>query len=163
MKTMKFWRLAFGLWPSHLTLGKAMQASLSSCLIGALTMLAAFSLVSCSSEDEDYDVNNLAGTWERVYKECIQDAGTEQYTFFPESSYAGRIELYVTGWPNIKETKDLNYVVGHTGHMNIFTGKKHDGQSKVYGEYDIHKLSGSEMIWYRTDSNEELARFKKIK
>ncbi len=46
--------------------------------------------------------------------------------------------------------------------LNIFTGKKHDGQSKIYGEYDIHKLSSSEMIWYRTDSNDELARFKKI-
>ena len=49
MKTLKIRRLA--LWPSHLTLGKAMQASLSSCLIGALTMLAALSLASCSSND----------------------------------------------------------------------------------------------------------------
>ena len=129
-----------------------------------LAMLAALSLASCSSDDEDYNVNNLTGTWERVYSEGIQDAGTEQYTFFPESSTSGRIELYVNSWPDFKqETIDLNYVVGHTGHMNIFTGKKHDGQSKVYGEYDIHKLSSSEMIWYRTDSNEELARFKKVK
>ena len=139
MKKMKIWRLAFA-------------------------MLAALSLASCSSDDEDYNVNNLTGTWERVYSEGIQDAGTEQYTFFPESSTSGRIELYVNSWPDFKqETIDLNYVVGHTGHMNIFTGKKHDGQSKVYGEYDIHKLSSSEMIWYRTDSNEELARFKKVK
>jgi len=57
MKSMKIWRktrlrerhanlfadgrmgaiyaIAFGLWPSHLTLGKVMQASLSSRLIGA--------------------------------------------------------------------------------------------------------------------------------
>ena len=139
MKTMKIWRLAFA-------------------------MLAAFSLASCSSDDEDYDVNNLAGTWERVYGEGVMDAGTEQYTFFPESSTSGRIELYVNSWPDFKqETTDLNYVVGHTGHMNIFTGKVHDGKSKVYGEYDIHKLTSSEMIWYRTDSSEELARFKKMK
>ena len=109
MKTMKIWRLAFA-------------------------MLAAFSLASCSSDDEDYDVNNLAGTWERVYSEGVMDAGTEQYTFFPESSTSGRIELYVNSWPDFKqETTDLNYVVGHTGHMNIFTGKKHEGKSKVYG------------------------------
>jgi hypothetical protein len=43
---MKLWRIAFGLRPSHLTLGKAMQASLSSRLIGTLMMLAAFSLAS---------------------------------------------------------------------------------------------------------------------
>lgn len=139
MKTVKIWRLAF-------------------------VMLIAFSLVSCSSDDEDYNVNNLTGTWERVYDKGVQDAGTEQYTFFPESPTAGRIELYVNSWPDFKqETTDFNYVVGHTGHLNIFTGKKYDDKSKVYGEYDIHKLSSTEMIWYRTDSNEELARFKKTK
>ena len=139
MKTMKIWRVAFA-------------------------MLAAFSLSSCSSDDEDYDVNNLAGTWERVYNQAVQDAGIEQYTFFPESSTVGRIELYVNSWPDFKqETIGLNYIVGHTGHMNIFTGKRHDGQSKVCGEYDINKLSRSEMILYRTDSNEELARFRKVK
>ena len=137
MKTMKTWRWAF-------------------------MMLAALTLSSCS-DDDDYDVNNLAGTWQRVYDEGVQDVGIEVYTFFPESSVAGRIELYVNSWPCINETKDLNYVVGYTGHMNIFTGRKHDGKSKLYGEYDIHKLTDSEMIWYKTDSNEELARFKKVK
>jgi len=43
MKTMKFWRLAFA-------------------------MLAAFSLASCSSDDEDFDANNLVGTWQKVYE-----------------------------------------------------------------------------------------------
>ena len=55
MKTMKIWRLAFGLWPSHLTFGKVMHASLSSRLIGAFSMFAAFSLASCSSDDENED------------------------------------------------------------------------------------------------------------
>ena len=41
MKTMKLWRLAF-------------------------VMLAAFSLASCSSDDEDYNSNNLIGTWDKV-------------------------------------------------------------------------------------------------
>ena len=36
-------------------LGKAMQASLSSRLIGALMMLAAFNLASCNSEDDVTD------------------------------------------------------------------------------------------------------------
>ncbi len=52
METMKLWRPDFGLWPSHLTLGKEMHASLSSYLIGALMMLAAFSLASCSKKYE---------------------------------------------------------------------------------------------------------------
>ena len=52
---MKLWRIAFGLRPSHLTLGKAIQALLSSRLIGALMMLAAFNLASCNSEDDVTD------------------------------------------------------------------------------------------------------------
>ncbi|KWW24479.1 MAG: hypothetical protein F082_1696, partial [bacterium F082] len=46
MKTMKFWRLAFA-------------------------MLAAFSLASCSSDDEDFDANNLVGTWQKVYDKGV--------------------------------------------------------------------------------------------
>lgn len=44
--------------------------------------------------------------------------------------------------------------------MNIYTGKVRDGQSKLYGEYDV-QIKKSEMIWYKTDTQEELARFKK--
>ena len=44
MKTMKFWRLAFA-------------------------MLAAFSLASCSSDDDNdvYEATELGGTWQKVY------------------------------------------------------------------------------------------------
>lgn len=128
-------------------------------IVAVVTLL---SLVSCSSSDDGFYVSRLEGTWARVWQSDIQDAGTEQYTFYPESTYAGWAELYVSGLSG-EETKELNYVVGETGHMNIYTGKKHDGKSKSFGEYDIHKLTSSEMIWYRTDSNEELARFKKVK
>ena len=55
MNTMKIWRWAF-------------------------MMLAALTLSSCS-DDDDYDVNNLAGTWQRVYDEGVMDVGIVQYTF----------------------------------------------------------------------------------
>ncbi len=55
-------------------------------------LITTLAFVSCSSE-EDYDVNNLAGTWEQVYDDRVQDVGTEQYVFFPESSTTGRIEV----------------------------------------------------------------------
>uniref|UniRef100_A0AB33IQH8 Lipocalin-like domain-containing protein n=1 Tax=Prevotella sp. GTC17253 TaxID=3236793 RepID=A0AB33IQH8_9BACT len=124
---------------------------------------ALLSFASCSSDDGDFDTGNLGGIWRQVVDAGVMDAGTTEYTFFPESPTAGRIELRVKGWPDIKENKALNYVVGHTGHIVIFTGKTHDGASKVHGEYDIHELSSSQMVWYRTDSNEEVARFKKVK
>ena len=55
------------------------------------------------------------------------------------------------------------YRVGETGHMNIFTGKTYNGESKIYLEVDVRKLTDSEMVWYHTDSNEEIARFTKEK
>ena len=89
------------------------------------------------------------------------DVDVVYYTFYPENWYSGRIEEYVSNWPDEGwKITDLNYRVGETGHMIIYTGKVHDGQSKLYGEYDV-QINKSEMIWYKTDTKEELARFKK--
>ena len=65
MKTMKLWRIAF-------------------------MMLAAFSLASCSSDDDNdvYEAAELGGTWQKVYDEGVADAGTVQYTFRPQSAMA---------------------------------------------------------------------------
>ena len=56
MKTMKLWRIAF-------------------------MMLAAFSLASCSSDDDNdvYEAAELGGTWQKVYDEGVADAGMVQY------------------------------------------------------------------------------------
>ena len=128
----------------------------------AFIMLTALCLAACGDDDE-FNTSNLAGTWERIWDKNITDAGTERYTFFPETPTTGRIELYTNDWATGESTTDLNYVVGYTGHMNIFSGKEHDGSSKIVGEYDIHTLTSTKMVWYRTDSDEELARFRKVK
>ena len=107
-----------------------------------------FSLASCGDDDvKSIDSSKLEGIWTQVFDSRIQDASVVKYVFYPETSYSGRIELYESNWP--------------TAHMNIFTGKEHDGKTKIYIECDIHKLTKTEMVWYKTDSNEEMARFKK--
>ena len=140
MKTMKIWRIAF-------------------------VMLAAFSLASCSSDDDDnFDASRLEGKWRKAIRSGVMDGETVIYTFYPENWYSGRIEEQVSSWPNEGwKTQDLNYRVGETGHMNIFTGRTYNGESKIYLEVDIHRLTGSEMVWYQTDSSEEVARFTKEK
>jgi hypothetical protein len=47
--------------------------------------------------------------------------------------------------------------------MNIFTGRTYNGESKIYLEVDVRKLTDSEMVWYQTDSSDEVARFTKEK
>ena len=139
-KTMKIWRIAF-------------------------MMLAAFSLASCSSDDDDnFDASRLEGKWRKAIRSGVMDGETVIYTFYPENWYSGRIEEQVSSWPNEGwKTQDLNYRVGETGHMNIFTGRTYNGESKIYLEVDVRKLTDSEMVWYHTDSNEEIARFKREK
>ena len=124
-----------------------------------ITLLA---ITSCGDDDvKSFDSSKLEGTWSKVRNIQIMDVDIVYYTFYPETSYSGRIEEYVSNWPDEGwKITDLNYRVGETGHMNIYTGKVRDGKSKVYGEYDV-QIKKSEMIWYKTDTKEELARFKK--
>ena len=57
MKTMKIWRIAFA-------------------------MLAAFSLASCSNDDDELQIDQLAGTWQQVYDEgVIAEEGTPEEIF----------------------------------------------------------------------------------
>ena len=141
MKTMKLWR-------------------------NILVMTAAMlSLASCSSDDDDkFDASRLEGKWRKAIRSGVMDGETVIYTFYPENWYSGRIEEQVSAWPEEGwKTQDLNYRVGETGHMNIFTGRTYNGESKIYIEVDVRKLTGSEMVWYHTDSNEEIARFTREK
>ena len=128
--------------------------------ISILLIAVLLGFTSCG-DDEPFDSSKLEGVWKKVIDDRIMDGGMELYQFFPEASYSGRIEKSVSNWPDEGWTvTDLNYRVGETGHMNIFTGKTHDGKSQIYLEVDI-KINKSEMIWYKTDSDEEIARFKK--
>ena len=69
MKTMKLWR-------------------------NILVMTAAFSLASCSSDDDNdvYEATELGGTWQKVYDDGVADAGTVQYTFHPQTTNNGTVE-----------------------------------------------------------------------
>ena len=123
MKTMKFWRLAFA-------------------------MLAAFSLASCSSDDDSnvYEAAELGGTWQKVYDEGIADAGTVQYTFHA----AGDTTVYRI------------YTVTDAGHLQI-SPKPDDTSVALTMDCDIHRLTSTQMIWNKPGTNDEISRFKKVK
>ena len=71
MRTMKLWRLA-------------------------IIMLAAFSLVSCSNDDDDkLNINLLAGKWKRVYDEGVVSEGYVYYIF----------TLYLHPWRNARQRR----------------------------------------------------------
>jgi hypothetical protein len=90
MKSMRIWRLALGLWSTHFTLGKVMQVSLSSRLIGTFAILAAFSLASCSgdnsvvktvtSEQKEKSVQNISGEYPGKYAIIYKDKDCKDLT-----------------------------------------------------------------------------------
>ena len=139
MKTMKLWRIA-------------------------LVMLAAFSLASCSSDDDNdvYEATELGGTWQKVYDEGVADAGMVQYTFHPQSVNNGTVDIFTSDWAAGDTTVYRIYTVSDAGRLHI-SPKPDDTSVALTVDCDIRRLTSTQMIWYHTDSNEEIARFTKEK
>ena len=130
-----------------------------------LVMTAAMlSLASCSSDDDNdvYEAAELGGTWQKVYDEGVADAGMVQYTFHPQSANNGTVDIFTSDWASGDTTVYRIYTVTDVGHLHISL-KPDDTSVALTVDCDIRRLTSTQMIWYNTDSNEELARFKKIK
>ena len=138
MKTMKIWRLAFA-------------------------MLAAFSLASCSSNDEEvFQTDQLAGTWEQVYDKGVVAEGYVQYTFTPGMpATAGECTIHVYDVFAGDTTFVRDYVLTEDRHLAIYEGQ-HDGTSMEMQEYDVQRLSAKDMTWHLSGSDVVL-NFKKVK
>ena len=151
MKTMKLWRLNFGLWPSHLTPGKVMLA---------LIMLAVLSLASCSSDDDDYDVNNLVGTWLQVYEEGVVTEGYVEYTFTPGvPSTSGDCDIHVHDALAGDTTIHRGYVLNDNRQIVIFEPMY--GGTPVLQTWNIKTLGSSTMSWENADRSDIIFNFKR--
>ena len=138
MKTMKIWRLAFA-------------------------MLAAFSLASCSSDDEEeFQIDKLTGTWEQVYDKGVVSEGYVQYTFTPgKPATVGECTIHVYDVFAGDTTFVRDYVLTEDRHLAIYEGQ-HDGTSMEMQEYDVQRLSTTGMTWHIIGSDVVL-NFKKVK
>ena len=131
-----------------------------------LCVAIAFTLsffVACESDNEVFNSKPLAGTWQRVWGQGVMDAGLVRYTFRPTSTTEGTLEIFSSDVFAGDTTIYRNYIVGYTGHIQIYSGPRsrpfllNDGE-----EYDIKRLTKREMVWNLTDSSERYARFKKV-
>ena len=138
MKTMKIWRLTFA-------------------------MLAAFSFVSCSSDDdEEFLIDQLTGTWQQVYDEGVVAEGYVQYTFTPGTlANVGECTIYVYDVFTGDTTFVRDYVLTEDRHLAIYNGQYGTTPSEIY-EYDVQRLSAKAMTWHLTNSDVVL-NFKKVK
>ncbi len=138
MRTMKIWRLA-------------------------IIMLAAFSLVSCSNDDDDkLNINLLAGKWKRVYDEGVVSEGYVYYIFTPgETPDRGDCEILSSDVFGGDFFNERAYMLTENGHrLCIF--KKTFGGNPEAQYYDILRLTGNHLTLRITDSD-ILLNFEKTK
>ena len=138
MRTMKLWRLA-------------------------IIMLAAFSLVSCSNDDDDkLNINLLAGKWKRVYDEGVVSEGYVYYIFTPgETPDRGDCDILSSDVFGGDFFNERAYMLTENGHrLCIF--KKTFGGNPEAQYYDILRLTGNHLTLRITDSD-ILLNFEKAK
>ena len=138
MNTLKIWRLAFA-------------------------MLAAFSFASCSSDDdEEFLMDQLAGTWEQVYDEGVVTEGYVQYTFTPgKPATVGECTIHVYDVFAGDTTFVRDYALTEDRYLAIYNGQD-AGTSMEIQEYDVRRLSTTGMTWQLAGSDVVL-NFKKVK
>lgn len=138
MRTMKLWRLA-------------------------IIMLAAFSLVSCSNDDDDkLNINLLAGKWKRVYDEGVVSEGYVYYIFTPSKTPdRGDCDILSSDVFGGDFFNERAYMLTENGHrLCIF--KKTFGGNPEAQYYDILRLTGNHLTLRITDSD-ILLNFEKTK
>lgn len=129
----------------------------------AFAMLAAFSLASCRSDDEEeFQIDKLAGTWEQVYDKGVVSEGYVQYTFTPgKPATVGECTIHVYDVFAGDTTFVRDYVLTEDRHLAIYESQ-HDGTSMEMQEYDVQRLSTMGMTWHIIGSDVVL-NFKKVK
>ena len=156
---MKLWRIAFVMLAAF---------SLASCssddedynsnnLIGTWDKVegVGVSLASCSSDDEDYNSNNLIGTWDKVEGVGVVSEGYVEYTF----SNNGDCNIHVYDVFAGDTTIHRGYMLKDNRQLVIF--EQMYGGAPEFEEWNIKKLSSNTMTWERTDNADIIYNFKR--
>ena len=136
MKDMKIWRVVF-------------------------VMLATLILVSCSSDDEDYQIDQLAGTWLQVYDEGVVAEGYVKYTFTPGvPSTSGSCTIHVSDVFAGDTTIQRSYVVSDDNRRLLIFEELYGGSPETQ-KYDIQRISAKGMTW-RSVGSDVVMNFRKV-
>ena len=136
MKDMKIWRVVF-------------------------VMLATLIIVSCSSDDEDYQIDQLAGTWLQVYDEGVVAEGYVKYTFTPGvPSTSGHCTIHVSDVFAGDTTIQRSYVVSDDNRRLLIFEELYGGSPETQ-KYDIQRISAKGMTW-RPVGSDVVMNFRKV-
>ena len=135
MKGMKIWKVVF-------------------------VMLATLTLASCSNDDEEFQIDQLAGTWLQVYDEGVVAEGYVKYTFAPGvPSTSGHCTIHVYDVFVGDTTIQRSYAISDDN-RRLFIFKTLYGGSPETQEYDIQRISAKGMTLHLVGSD-VVMNFKK--
>ena len=120
-----------------------------------LAMLAAFSLASCGSDDEDFDANNLVGTWQKIYDKGVVSEGYVEYTF----SDNGDCDIYASDVFAGDTTIHRGYMLKDNRQLIIYEPMY--GGTPESQTWNIRKLGNSTMSWEMADRSDIIYNFKR--
>ena len=124
-------------------------------------MLATLILVSCSSDDEDYQIDQLAGTWLQVYDEGVVAEGYVKYTFTPGvPSTSGSCTIHVSDVFAGDTTIQRSYVISDDNRRLLIFEELYGGSPETQ-KYDIQRISAKGMTW-RPVGSDVVMNFRKV-
>ena len=120
-----------------------------------LAMLAAFSLASCSNDNDDFDANNLVGTWQKVYDKGVVSEGYVEYTF----SDNGDCDIYASDVFAGDTTIHRGYMLKDNRQLIIYEPMY--GGTLEFQTWNIRKLGNSTMSWEMADRSDIIYNFER--
>ena len=125
-------------------------------------MLAAVLLASCNSDDDEIQIDLLAGTWQQLYDEGVVAEGYVRYTFTPGvPSTSGDCTIHVYDVFAGDTTIRRSYAVTDDN-RRLFIFKSQYGGNPETQEYDIKRISSKGMTWHLVGSDVML-NFRKVR
>ena len=139
MKAMKIWRIIFVMCAAMLSLG------------------------SCSSDDDELQIDQLAGTWELMYDEGVVAEGYVQYTFTPGiPSTGGDCSIYSYDVFAGDRVIHRDYALTGNGRRLVIFKGQYGGRPSEVNEYEVLRLSANRMTWHLIGSD-VVMNFEKVK
>ena len=130
--------------------------------IAIIAIFTALSFASCSKDNnETTNYSLLGGKWQLISPEGNADAGLVTYTFSPQSTDQGTVEIFTSDWASGDHTTNYSYSIDQSGNLKIYYQTAY-----IYYNCEITRLNSNNMTWvfHTTDGTvHHVSNFKKLK
>ncbi|MGI6233527.1 MAG: hypothetical protein ACOYJF_11905 [Prevotella sp.] len=131
-------------------------------LVSILMLIFAFPFYSCSDDDEDVDVSQLAGRWEKIYDEGVVSEGAVYYTFVASDGNSGECTIHVYDYLANKDTIVHQFYAVSDDNRTLLLGEEiYDDNPNATEEYEIRTLNKSRLVLVQKDEPDVVLTFER--